>query len=302
MARVTLHPTLRNFLSVIAGVCVVGLAIIPLTVSADHLSWVRWEMVICLAAGLAVAALIVQACLQSAEDARREQREQQRDKREHEGDGRIQGILDAVQKGSKSPGVPTLLVAEPAKLAEEQKADKIFDGELQRIFMYERTGLVPYKMLQEIFQISGRTDEPTVDCDILVSIYLVNASSSIQYIKELTASVEVNGRRVGLERRNDFRLKSDEEDDDGLEYGFESLSGKSDPEPLRELLTSLPCELLPNKPLEGWIRYTLKQVVPPKIDSNSWKFAIVDSLGNQHFLTKTSDAPKKGEIGLRRCR
>jgi hypothetical protein len=296
MASVTRHPAIKNSLSVIVGLCVVVLAAIPLTVSAGHLSWLRWQIITWMAVVIALLALCAQAIMQSREDRHRDEREGERDRA-------IQGIQESVEKLMKSPPMPTALIAEPAKLTAEQKPDIVFDGELQRIFMYPRLGMVPYKMLQEIYQISGRTADPKVDCDILVAMYIVNASTSVQYIRDITASVEVDGKREMLDRRNDFRVKFEDDDrtDDKLEYGFESETGRDNPQPLKPLLPPLPCELPPNKPLEGWVRYVLKSVVPDKIDSNTWQFAIIDSLGNQHFLTKTADIPKVGEIGFRRA-
>ncbi len=79
MATVTLHLTAKNCLSVVIGICVVGLAAIPLKVSPEHLSWVRWQVVIWGLCVLAIAALIVQAFMQSHEDQKRDAKELERD-------------------------------------------------------------------------------------------------------------------------------------------------------------------------------------------------------------------------------
>jgi hypothetical protein len=50
--KITLHLTRKNFLTVIAGICVVGLAVIPLSVPADHLGWTRWQGAIVVLAGI----------------------------------------------------------------------------------------------------------------------------------------------------------------------------------------------------------------------------------------------------------
>jgi hypothetical protein len=161
---------------------------------------------------------------------------------------------------------------------------------------------IPYKLLQEVWHLSKHSDEPKVDCDILVAMYVVNVSPSIQFIRDVAASVEVEGERKDMERQDDFRLRFREDESDDLEYGFELEENQNDPISLTPLLPELPCELPPNKPLEGWVRFILRSVAPKKVDSNTWQFAVVDSLGNQHFITKTSSKPKKGEIGFRRRR
>jgi hypothetical protein len=83
----TVHLSSKNMLSVIAGVFVVTLALIPLLVPADHLSWPMWKAAIIVCAAVAVFALLAQAVLQSQEDKARDEREKGRDARERERDG-----------------------------------------------------------------------------------------------------------------------------------------------------------------------------------------------------------------------
>ena len=94
MASVTLHLTLKNSLSIVAGLCVIALAAIPLWVPSDHLGWIRWQIVIWVTAGLALVALPVQAFLQSKEDHDREEREKERDVR----DAVIQRVVMELEK------------------------------------------------------------------------------------------------------------------------------------------------------------------------------------------------------------
>lgn len=154
-------------------------------------------------------------------------------------------------------------------------------------------------MLEQIFALSGK-GEPKVDCDVLVSMYLVNASPSTRYIRELTASVEVDGKRTNLEPRSDFFLNPEDDDrkPQDMEYVFRAEAGKEGA-PLQKLFPVMPCEAVPQRPFEGWIRYIIRDVVPEKINSNTWYFIIVDSMGNQQFITKTSQTPKIGEITMR---
>jgi len=159
--------------------------------------------------------------------------------------------------------------------------------------------LVPYNMLEQIFALSGK-EKPKIDCDILVSMYLVNASSSTRYIRELTASVEVDGKRTNLEPRSNFFLNTDDDDrkPQDMEYVFEAETGKEGT-PLQKLFPDLPCEAVPQRPFEGWLRYIIRDVVPEQINSNTWHFIILDSMGNQQFITKVSQTLKVGEITLR---
>ncbi len=276
-----LHLTPKNSLSFVVGLCVVVLALIPLTVPADHLSWLRWQITAWVAVGIALLALFVQACLQSRDDG------EMRDllKKILEGKG-----ATAISSESTRPSFSTPIVA--------QRQDDL-DGELQRVFVYPRIG-IPYKLLQEAWtKVGGHSENPKVDCDIILAMYAVNRSQSVTYfVRDLVASVEVDSTRKELERLDNFRLDFGH---DELEYGLELDENTTDPAPLPPLFAQIPCELTPNKPIEGWVRFVLKEVDPEKIDSNTWMFSLVDSLGNQHPIIKTSDRRKKGEIGFRRA-
>jgi len=63
---------------------VLALAIIPLSVQADHLGWLRWELAVIVLGLVAVVGLFVQAAIQSREDHERGQRDQTRDARSDE--------------------------------------------------------------------------------------------------------------------------------------------------------------------------------------------------------------------------
>ncbi|HYY72156.1 MAG TPA: hypothetical protein VE778_01050 [Candidatus Bathyarchaeia archaeon] len=291
--KLDIYLTGKNLLTLVGAVAVFAETLIALLVPADHLGWLRWRAAVIIIGALGIAALIWQTFKQSREDHEREERERHRDEE-------IQRISSAFDRLAKGAPTPSALASDPPKLGAESSVDAVFDGELERVFIYPRIG-IPYKMLQEIWQLSHHPEEPKVDCDILVAAYVVNVSGSVQYLRDLTASVEVGGERKTLERRSDFRLQLPPDESADVEYGFES-GDNDEPIALKPLLPELPFELTPNKPPEGWIRFTLPNVAPAAIDSNTWQFAIVDSRGNRHFITKTSDKPKKGEIGFRRPR
>jgi hypothetical protein len=94
MASITIHWTFKNFLNVLIGVCVVVLACIPLFVPAEHLAWLRWQIVTAIAAFLALVTLIIQAAVQSREDHQRERRDTERDGQI----ARLQETLETVLK------------------------------------------------------------------------------------------------------------------------------------------------------------------------------------------------------------
>src|ERR1700674_1224844 len=189
MASITLHITLKNSLSFIVGLCVVVLALIPLTVPANHLSWLGWQITVWVAVGIALLALFVQVCLQSRDDA--EMRDLLRKILEGKG-------ATAISSERARPSISPQAVT--------QKQDDL-DGELQRVFVYPRLG-IPYKLIQEAWtKVGGHAENPKVDCDIILAMYAVNRSQSVTYfVRDLVASVEVDGTRKELERLDNFRL------------------------------------------------------------------------------------------------
>jgi hypothetical protein len=108
VAKITQRLNSKNSLSVLIGVCVVVLAVVPLSVPASQIGWPRWQLIIWLTVVVAVAGLYVQAILQSREDAKREEKEQERDARDtitHNYVKRIaenHGILDSEQSHSQT--------------------------------------------------------------------------------------------------------------------------------------------------------------------------------------------------------
>ncbi|HEX3987739.1 MAG TPA: hypothetical protein VHX13_14165 [Acidobacteriaceae bacterium] len=66
--KVEYQLTVKNGLSIITGVCVVLLAVIPLKVAPDRLLLLRWEIAIIGLAAVAVISLLYQGHLQSRDD------------------------------------------------------------------------------------------------------------------------------------------------------------------------------------------------------------------------------------------
>jgi hypothetical protein len=80
MRTISLYLNTKNTFNIILGVCVLGLAAIPIFVPADHLWWFRWKFLAGLIATVAIVTIIIQAFWQSHQDTLREKREQERDK------------------------------------------------------------------------------------------------------------------------------------------------------------------------------------------------------------------------------
>jgi hypothetical protein len=87
--KIEFYLTLKNFLSGIVGICVVGLAVIPLFVPTDQLGWLRWQITIVVLGAGAIVALFVQITIQSREDHQRQAKEGERDAR----DQKIEALL-----------------------------------------------------------------------------------------------------------------------------------------------------------------------------------------------------------------
>jgi hypothetical protein len=302
--RIDLEISSKNGLSVMAGVCVVLLAIIPLKVDSAHLDWLRWQIAIYAAAALAIFSLIAQAFIQSKEDRKRDLREIERDKRQDGIESQLAELSSQLKAGTPKPTITEGAVAleKPAPApAQAPEAPPDITGEVYRLVMSPRS--VAWPIVRDIFKIKGKPDEAAVDTDVLVDMYLVNQNlHNPQYIKELLLTAEVNGKRVDFHRQDDFR--ADPFADREFEYGLkrEGTSG-DDEEPLKPLFSSMPATLQPQQPADGWVRFMAKEINPDKIVSGTIALTVVNSLGKEFTITKAStDKRDDGEIGLRPIR
>jgi hypothetical protein len=295
--KLTVHLTIKNLLSIVIGTCVVGLAVIPLKVDPNHLAWLRWEITVYALAAFGVLALMAQAVIQSKEDHEREKRELERDQRQV----RIEQLVSDIKDG-KAPMPPPEsipLVTGGNATDDGQTVAGGIDSELDRIFTHPRVPM-GYEFFKDIYRAAGRKDEPKVDCDVLAHMYVVNTSNETIYIRDLVATVEVDGVRTTLETKADFLAGVF---NDTVEYGWEEDGKNNDwPTPLPKVFPSLPYEMVPRKPAIGWIRFLLKEINPEKIDAKTFTFTFVDSTGKKHDIDRTVESKLKGVIGLRRLR
>jgi hypothetical protein len=172
------------------------------------------------------------------------------------------------------------------------------DGEVYRIAISPRT--MAWELVRDIYRIQGRQDEASVDCDVLVEMYLVNTSrTETRYVRDLKLSAEVSGKRVFFQRQDDLRAKDFA--DKGFEYGVKDNKG-DEAGPVKQLFSALPIALAPTQPVEGWVRFMAKDINPDEITEKSWQLSVVDSVGHEHAITKAVLRERKGEVALRRLR
>jgi hypothetical protein len=277
--------------SVVSVVAMICDTIIPAVVPAEYLAWMRWRIAILLFALIAIGGVVAQAIFARREERKRDKKDEDRDIREAETSRKI----DELHKRSESSPSPLPVASVATTAPPAQPSDPEFEGELRRIFTFPRTA-VGYQMYVELWKLTHSTDEPTIDTDVLVNMYVVNRSSVTKYIKDVTGSVEVGGIRRSMERVDHFHLQMK---GTAMDYG---LDGDEETQPLKPLITTFPMKVEPGEPLDGWIRFMLRDINPEKINADSWQFAIVDSLGNDHPITSTSAEPKKGQIAFMRQR
>ena len=276
------------------GACVVGLALIPLLVSPEHLVWTRWWVTIIGLAVVGVGAIFVQALVQSREDHERAELEGERDKK-------IDGLTGMVKKlaGIDVDTVPNTIpatLAPPAPDSATQTTANI-DGEVYRIALSPKT--MAWELVRDIYRVQGRPDAAQIDCDVLVELYLVNASKTeTRYVRDLHLTADVGGTVVSFLRQDDLRAM--DIDNKKFEYGIQE--DLFDTKPVKQLFSALPITLAPMQPIEGWVRFLAKGINPDKITEKSWHLSVLDSLGNEYPITKAGQREIKGEIALRRLR
>jgi len=156
-----------------------------------------------------------------------------------------------------------------------------------------------------LFKAMGRNEEFEIDVDILAEIYIVNASSQTQYIRELIGFVEIEGKKFPLQTQSRFYAY----ELNGQHYEWcldptpRSVNSASDRrsnlESLPPIITTFPVTLEPKKPLYGWVKLLASKINPDKLkDPSTYKFVIRDSLGAEYPITPTR-RENRGEIGIK---
>jgi len=263
----------------------ITIATITALVPAQCLGLPPWKWIIIGFAGIGVISAIVFALKQSSD--------------ERDLGSKVDKLL--AEKGI-SPGQPVTSSLPPAASApqpitETKASPPDIDGELYRLAVAPRT--MSWELVRELYKVSGRPSEAAVDCDVLVEMYLVNLSKQQKFIRDVRLSAEINGVRTNFERMPDFRSK--DISNQKYEYAIESDGDFYTPEKqMRALMSQTPLALIPEQPIEGWIRFMAKEINPDQIDPKSWQVIVADSTGTEHPITKVSQKKLAGKIGLRR--
>jgi hypothetical protein len=292
-ATIDLHLNWKNGFTVVASFCIVGLTVIPLFVPADQLAMVRWKAAVVCLMVLALVSLLAQSLIQSREDHLREAKDQERDKRQDSLDSQMAQLVTQLKSGAPKPTTESLALEAPTTKAEEAH----IDGEIYRLVMSPRS--IAWPLVRDMFRIQGRPDEAVVDTDILVEMYLVNQDADkTRYVREIWLSAEVNGHRVEFKRQDD--LQAEDFNDKEFEYGLKDTQ-VPDVQPIHQLANKFPLALSPGQPVEGWVRFTAKEINADKIAQGTVTVTVVDSLGKEYPINKvTANRERRGEIGLRR--
>lgn len=192
-------------------------------------------------------------------------------------------------------------VREISRYLSERKQPHLFDAELYRIATSPKNAFAG--LTGQI--IEGMGKKFVIDADVLVDMYVVNVSANTQYIKDFTATVEIDGQRVDLIRQKDFYAYDVNETD--YEYcldpkpdeGAFQLEARA--EALVPLFSSMPMAIEPRQPLKGWVHFLLPKVELKRLEENrSYIFTLTDSFGRQHPITRSVRVTTDSRIKTRR--
>jgi hypothetical protein len=271
----------KNACGLLAGVCVVVLAVITILVPADRLSTPPGRYYIIGVAIVAIVAIAAQMFKQSRED--------------HELGSKLNGVM-AARGMLPDTSKPLREFSSQVTDSAIETASSVIDGEVYRIVMSPRS--ISWELVRDLFRMHGRSNEASIDTDILVEMYLVNASTKdSKYIRDLRLSGElINGDIVNFVRQDD--LHAEDFNNTKFEYGL-GYDEHQDKEPIKQLFSSLPFCLSPQQAVEGWVRF-MANTNPDNLKEKAFKLRVVDSLGQEHFISRAATREQKGKIGLRR--
>jgi hypothetical protein len=169
------------------------------------------------------------------------------------------------------------------------------DGEIYRLDIVPRC--LSWEIVKDAYRVSGNPEDAKLDCDVVIEMYLVNQSTRVsRYPSDLQLSAEIRGTRVNFERQNE--LRAIDINHKKYEYGL-AHERFGEKEQIKQLFSSLPFCLSPTQRVKGFERFMAKEINPDNIQDKSWKLNVVDSLGDQHPITKTDFGKgQKGKIAL----
>jgi len=267
------HLTSKNICIFIGGVGTVFLGFSAIFISV-HVS-APWNWIVIIIAALTVTAFAAQMVLQSRDDRAQEELNE-----------RVRRVLTS---NNDLPKVED--ISETMSVRSLPQRSEVLTGEIYRMALSART--MSWELLRDVYRVQGRLEDAKIDCDALVQMYLVNTSKETHYVRDFVLSAQIGVSRVIFERQND--LHAIEFDGVNYEYGVEDKQS-GEVKPVKPLFTELlPIPLQQGQPQQGWLRFMAKDINPEKLEENSWNLIVIDSLGNEYPITKSS--PKKGDEG-----
>jgi hypothetical protein len=278
----------KNGCGLVTGISVVTLAVVTVFVPPERLSSAPWKCVVVVLGLVAILALALQMVRQSRED------------------GELTEKVDTLLADRGVPPTPpsqerlepTGAPARPEP--QENSGTQDITGELYRAATAPRT--ISWELVRDVFAMSGHPEKARVDCDVLLEMNLVNTSKQTKYVRDIQASVEIDGVRATLERMPDLRAQDIKNEKYEYALDGESKDFYAAEEAMKPLMAQSPATLVPEQPIEGWTRFMARAINPDKINSATWCVTVVDSTGGQYPIVKVAPRPNRGEVTLRRLR
>jgi hypothetical protein len=180
------------------------------------------------------------------------------------------------------------------------------DAEVYRIAIGPKAEAMVAKLTRDLYVIGEKVENFGLDVDILAEIYIVNQANHKQFVREIEASVEIDGKRLALVRQSNFLAY----EFGGQQYEYclnkslkDNQFDRSELETLQPIFTSSLIALEARQPAEGWVHFLIKNVDPEKLNGNrTYKFSITDSVGREHPILKANMAKREGEVSVRAFR
>ncbi|GEM_PF-7072474 len=167
-------------------------------------------------------------------------------------------------------------------------------AEILRVELHPKLGLVPVKMMDEIYKIVGN-DTYSIDCDLMAEVFLVNYSETDVTIRDFVGTIKVKSKKVALLRAEDFSRYTLKTVKKTHEQGFANV--QTTYTPLGDLI-----QQLTGTPLrkgighQGWLGFTAKGLDRKEAEKVKFDLYVVDALGHRHPIrVKKSKIPATTE-------
>jgi len=190
----------------------------------------------------------------------------------------------------------------PSESSIEVPRISTFGAEVYRVVVAPKLPL--WGETHSLFKAMGRDAEFLIDVDLLAELYIVNATSETQYIRELIAFVEVDGKDFPLLMQGGFYAYelNGQDYDWCLDPTPKDVDSVSDRRARLETLTpiaaSFPATLEPRRPIRGWIKLLASKINPDKLKGEAkYRFSVRDSLGVEHPINPAK-GENRGEIAI----